>query len=115
MLITDNVTLESVQQAFTTKFPNLKIEFYKKEHEVGEGSADLEKWSTAQTIGEIRTTHQSGDLTIDANLRVADLEQLFHDQYGLNVQVFRKSGGTWLQTTATDDWTLAEQNSRGNN
>jgi hypothetical protein len=26
------------------------------------------------------------------------------------VQVFRKSGKLWIQTTATDQWTLGEQN-----
>jgi hypothetical protein len=29
------------------------------------------------------------------------------------VQVFRQSGRVWLETTRTDDWTLAEQNKQG--
>jgi hypothetical protein len=32
--------------------------------------------------------------------------------FGLDVQVFRKSGNTWLVTTKTDDWTIAEHNKR---
>jgi hypothetical protein len=29
------------------------------------------------------------------------------------VQVFRKSGKVWLETTVTDGWTLEEQNLQG--
>jgi hypothetical protein len=31
----------------------------------------------------------------------------------MNIQVFRRSGMLWLQTSATDDWTLATQELKG--
>ena len=31
------------------------------------------------------------------------------DRFGLHVQVFRRSGKTWLQTIRTDNWTLGQQ------
>jgi hypothetical protein len=31
----------------------------------------------------------------------------------LSVQVFRKSGKSWLETTFTDGWTLKKQNQEG--
>ena len=37
----------------------------------------------------------------------------FGEVYGLGVQVFRKSGNVWLETTVTDSWTLKEQNDQG--
>ena len=43
-------------------------------------------------------------------MKVAELENAFAKSFGFAVQVFRKSGNVWLQTTATDDWTLEEQN-----
>ena len=43
-------------------------------------------------------------------MKVAELENDFSGQFGLQVQVFRKSGEVWLQTTKTDNWTLIEQN-----
>ncbi|MBK6949217.1 MAG: hypothetical protein IPH16_15200 [Haliscomenobacter sp.] len=46
-------------------------------------------------------------------MTVREFEQAFYDTYGLNVQVFRRSGNIWIQTTATDSWTLAEQNRKG--
>jgi hypothetical protein len=44
---------------------------------------------------------------------VQDLEQLIWDAFGLSVQVFRKSGNLWLETTVTDQWSLAYQNEQG--
>jgi len=46
-------------------------------------------------------------------MKVSELEKIFLEDYGLNVQVFRNSGRVWLETTMTDDWTLAEQNRQG--
>jgi hypothetical protein len=46
-------------------------------------------------------------------MTVAELERLFVENFGLNAQVFRRSGTLWLQTSATDNWTLAEQNRKG--
>jgi hypothetical protein len=40
------------------------------------------------------------------------VENAFEEMYGLSVQVFRKSGNTWLQTTTSDSWTLNEQNQK---
>ena len=46
-------------------------------------------------------------------MTVNELEQRFSDVYGLGVQVFRKSGNVWLETTVTDGWTLEQQNKQG--
>ena len=46
-------------------------------------------------------------------MTVTDLEQNFSDVYGLSIQVFRKSGDVWLETTITDGWTLEKQNEQG--
>jgi hypothetical protein len=44
---------------------------------------------------------------------VHELETLFQNRLGLYIQVFRKSGKVWLETTATDDWSLFKQNMEG--
>ena len=111
--ISDNQTIQEPQDQFNEHFPFLKIEFYKKEHEVGQGNLVSSKLDSSKSIGEIRTIHDTGDLSIHGNQKVSTLEQAFHDTYGLNVQVWRKSGEIWLQTTATDEWTLSEQNHTG--
>ena len=52
---------------------------------------------------------KSGDLLIEPTTTVKQLEQIFENEYSLHVQVFRKSGRTWLETSVTDDLTLEEQ------
>jgi hypothetical protein len=113
MLINDDKTLEGIQAEFKAKFPFLKIEFYSGKHESGEGSPAMHQLDPSLTIGEARIKKAEGDFNIDPNMKVSELEGRFADKYGLNVQVFRKSGEIWLQTTATDSWTLADQNRKG--
>ena len=113
MLITDNRTLKQLKEEFAQKFPFLKIEFYKGKHEDGQASHIKEQLDDRQPIGQVRTTHAEGDFHINGRLKVSTFEKRIWDQYGLNVQVFRRSGNLWLQTTATDHWSLTEQNGKG--
>lgn len=113
MIITDKKNIREIQKEFNEKFPYLKIEFYKGEHRSGEGSPIKERLNPEQPIGAIRQVHVEGDLSIDGNLKVSTFENAFLEKYGLNVQVFRKSGNLWMQTTITDEWTLNEQNRKG--
>ena len=113
MIIKDSKTIQATQEEFNNKFPYLKIEFYAHEHKDHEGSPNKDKLEQILTIGQARTKMNEGDLSIHANQKVSTLEQNFHDIYGLNVQVFRKAGNIWLQTTTTDNWTLHKQNEKG--
>jgi hypothetical protein len=113
MVITDSKKLYDIKKEFSEKFPYLKLEFYAKEHKEGEGSVAELKIDGDLTIGAVRATHTEGDLSINGHLKVGTFERMFFEKYGLNVQVFRKSGTIWLQTIKTDEWTLTEQNSRG--
>ena len=113
MLITDDKTLQELKQEFSQKFPFLKIEFYEGHHEDGEASPARQQLNAQQKIGEARTIHTEGELSIDDQMQVGAFEKKFDDLYGLNVQVFRRSGNLWLQTTTTDNWTLSEQNTKG--
>lgn len=113
MKITNNKTITEIQTEFNKIFPNLKIEFYKKPHEQGEGSPIKETLDSEQTIGDVRTNAHTGNLSISGEMKVATLEQKFEEGYGLHVQVMRRSGDVWIQTTSTDEWTLTSQDDRG--
>lgn len=112
MQITDEKKISEIQSEFRAKFPYLKLEFYAQPHTEGGVSAS-NMLDAAKTVGEVRTIHEDGNLSINGNLKVSTLESNFKEMYGLNVQVFRRSRKIWLQTTATDEWTLAEQNRLG--
>ncbi len=113
MIISDHKTLREIKEEFHRYLPHLRIEFYAIPHDSGEGSYSKELLDPDLCIGEVRTLHQEGDLPVDVGMTVAEFEQAMRNKYGLFVQVFRKSGNLWMQTTATDHWTLGEQNRKG--
>lgn len=113
MRISDDKKIRDIQQEFQQLFPYLQIQFYKGKHEEGKPSPAEEQLEHTLSIGEVRNVHDEGELVIKPDMTVADLEDQFWNKYGLNVQVFRRSGNLWLQTTKTDNWTLAEQNRKG--
>jgi hypothetical protein len=111
--ISDERSISGIQEEFNLAFPYLKLEFFRKPHKTGAPSLKKEMKPGDKTIRECRKLHQDGSLTIIPTMTVSELEQRFQEMYGLSVQVFRKSGRVWLETTVTDNWTLYEQNRQG--
>jgi hypothetical protein len=52
-------------------------------------------------------------LTITPQTNIAQLEQDFRDNFDLAVQIFRKAGNTWIETSSTDGWSLERENKAG--
>jgi|LakMenEpi03Aug12_release.lakeMendotaPanAssembly.Ray.scaffolds.fasta_scaffold157339_1 hypothetical protein len=113
IVINKDKKLSSIQQEFQEVFPFLKIEFYQQAHSKGEGSPKQTMLNNELTIAESQNNSLTGTISINGQMQVAELETAFANTFGLSVQVFRKSSHVWLQTSATDDWTLAEQNQKG--
>ena len=113
IIINDHRKIYALQKEFNEMFPYLKLEFFSKPHRVGAPSSKKIMKHPGKTLGECRAIHFKGTLTITPQMTVAELEQNFSDVYGLSVQVFRKSGKAWLETTVTDNWTLEQQNNQG--
>lgn len=111
--ISDTKTLKEIKSEFNAHFPHLKIEFYSTDHEEGEGSMKTAMYDEALTLNSIRKTDTEGDLSINGHQKTSTFEENFFTHFGVSVQVFRKSGKIWLQTTATDEWTLSEQEHKG--
>jgi hypothetical protein len=113
IIINDHRKIFAIQKEFNEAYPFLKIEFFSKPHRSGGASSKKIMKQPGKTIGECRILHNKGALTIMPEMTVAELEQNINDVYGLSVQIFRKSGNAWLETTRTDNWTLQEQNNQG--
>ncbi|WP_341900835.1 MULTISPECIES: hypothetical protein [Fluviicola] len=111
--INDNQTIAQVRDSFNKLFPFLKLEFFSKRHASEQASPMKFLIKKNVTLKECRILHNSGEITVTPDMKVNELEQLLWDEYGLGVQVFRKSGNIWLETVLTDVWTLAEQNAEG--
>jgi hypothetical protein len=113
IVIDDDRKIHVLQEEFSTMFPWLKLEFFSRPHNAGGASPKKEMVPSSRTLGQARTIHDSGTITVTPSMTVTALEQAFREIYGLSVQVFRKSGKSWLETTVTDGWTLEHQNTQG--
>ena len=114
IIIDDNSKLCEIQEEFSMRFPYLKLEFF--EFEPANKKFFLKEnliTDKNKTIGQIRHVHLFGRVSINGHQKVSTLEKHFRENFGINIQVFRKSANTWLQTINTDSWTLTEQNRKG--
>ena len=108
--LNDHRKIFAVQEEFAKLFPNLKIEFFAKPSSAGGASShDLVK-QASKTLGECRTIHTKGLLTLDSVMTIADLKQSLQDNFGLSIRVFRKEDGKWVETTQEGKYSLDDQN-----
>ena len=114
-IINDSIRILDIQESFTKMFPFLKLEFYRKGVHAGSGTIDIKKPNITKdkTLGEVSTIAKNNQITVSPEMTVSELENNIKDKFGLTLQVFRKSGNVWLQTSYTDSWTLEEQNHQG--
>lgn len=109
--ILNNRTVREVQQDFNRQYPFLKLEFYKIEK--SDPSQLIKKYLADFTLLKAAGAAKEGSLEIKDEMKVSELENIFLQQFGLRVQVSRKSGIIWLETTMTDNLTLGKQNEYG--
>jgi len=105
-------TVEDIRNRFNNEYPFLQLEFYEKAHAHYVGSKKSEQMPHLTTLGALNPLLEDADIPTDELISVSDLEESFEDIAGLHVQVFRKSGEQWLQTTSTDDWTLRKHSEK---
>lgn len=113
MTISANTRVQDVFNQFNQLFPFLRLEFYKRPHQDNEGSEIRDQISHETLLGSLNPKLVDKSFVVNPEMTVAEFEKMMSDEFGLNVQVFRKSAGIWLQTTATDGWSLEKQNGKG--
>lgn len=111
--IKDSRLLNEIQKEFNKEFPYLKIEFFESPHKRKEALPKSKMYPSNRQIGSCRRTHDEGPINIEGHDTVAKFEQAMWDNFGLSVQVFRRSGNLWIETSLTDSWTLERQNKEG--
>lgn len=109
--LSKNKTIGEIQKEFNEYFPFLKLGFFTKSHKPYEGNGKANLMSPDSKINSLKKDPIEVEIT--ENMSVNELEQMFKVEFGLNVQVFRKSGKSWLETTITDNWSLKKQNEEG--
>jgi hypothetical protein len=111
--IKDDLKLAALQAEFHNYFQYLKIEFLKRSHKIGEVTAKNLVYDKNKHVRDCRILHVNEDYFFTEKTTVSDFENTLLKVYGLSIQIFRKSGNVWLETSATDSWTLRQQNDEG--
>ncbi len=111
--IAPNSLISDIQKEFNKAFPFLKIEFFNNKSFSRSDFTAQQIIASNRRIGDSQLAIKDGDIQIDDEMKVSELERLFKENFKLAVQVFRKSGNLWLETTMTDNWTLSRQNNHG--
>lgn len=111
--IAPNRLIKDIQKEFNEIFPFLKLEFFKTKSFSRSEFMAHQIIPSNRKIGEGQQEIIDGNIEVNENMKVKDLENIFKDRFRLAAQVFRKSGNLWLETTMTDNWTLQQQNDHG--
>jgi hypothetical protein len=110
LIINEHKSIAEIQREFEHQFPYLKIQFYTYPCDGSEDCMTENLISSEKKIGQIRSKPYSGTLGISGNQKTSSLKKIFRDVYGLNIEIFRRSGVMWMQPINTDNRTIDEQN-----
>ncbi len=114
IIIDNNTTLYEIQKEFTLHFPYLKLKFFHLNNESNNKFSKTNMITDSSiTLMGIGNVYYSGHININEKQKVISLENYLKKKFGINAQVFRKYGNTWLETITTNGLTLAEQNKEG--
>lgn len=111
--INSETKIKEVQKEFSKAYPFLKIEFYKKPHAEKELIHKKFRLNPDKIVSKESTSFKPSEIDIRKNKTVAELENEVYEKLGISMQVSRKSGNIWLETSFTDDRTLEMQNIQG--
>lgn len=111
--VDEETKLSQIAKAFAAQFPYLSLRFFKHAHVPRLVANINDVLDMNSAMHELAPNFRKSQLSFHEQLSVAELEILIKDQLGLNAQVYRKHHENWQQTWATDMWTVAEQNRRG--
>ena len=100
MCIEKGKPIKDIQRAFTEVYPFLKIEI-------------TDKTPSVKVVPGDSFPGNCQHVDISAGRTVAELENDFRNILDLPIQVFRRAGSLWIETSLTHDWTLDQQNKEG--
>jgi hypothetical protein len=104
--INQETSIGEIKSQFQSHFKSVRIEFYHHAHEKGKGSSKDDQIQDHVKLNELVKTPSHIHMEFDKTIKISDLEKIFDQDCGLHIQVFRKYGDSWLQTTLSDHWTL---------
>ena len=110
-----NMTIDQVNHNLHTKFPYLKLVFFKQDNNNEEDNSENRITALYTPLIDIYPNLRNALINLNGNLQVRNLETKINEITGARVQVFRRSGNVWLETLTTDNKTLADLNKIASN
>ncbi len=104
--------VSDIQRQFTARYPFLKIQFHKK-HNGYKHTGREESASPGELFRNLCSSSKTGCVDINNKRSIADVENDFKREYGVDAEILRQSGTLWIETSLTDDWSLEKQNKEG--
>lgn len=106
-----NMTISDIQEVFSRFFPYLSLSFFTQPHDIYQFSPVKYMITEGDTVlARIEANPHSAIIDIVGDMTASDVERLFEREFGLHVQVMRKHGGVWIETTTSDTQSLLKQN-----
>ena len=91
--VSKDKTIAQLQEEFTGVFPYIKLVFFTKPLKAYKGSPAKFLVSDRDVmLGSLEKKPHSGVLYLEPEMPTWQVERLFEEEFGLHVQVFRKSG-----------------------
>lgn len=110
LIIHPEDSIKKVQKEIQKEYPNIKIEFFSKEHKKGKiTNVKFQYFNKDITMASIGLDKEM-TLDLTDETIIWDIEKKFEHLGNLHVQVFRRGGEVWLETSKTDSWTLGKAN-----
>ncbi|MDQ0110222.1 hypothetical protein J2T02_005371 [Chitinophaga terrae (ex Kim and Jung 2007)] len=109
--ISEEAIIGDIQDRFHAFYPNLRLIFYRQPHIKGTYNPEEKEISPETPVEKIRMRCCFGWLDISYYRTALEVEHEFSHIFGLNAQILRKAGNSWLETTDVGHLTLEELNS----
>ncbi len=110
IIINSESKVSDFQKRFTLCYPYLKIEFAKGS-QLSKAQKNL--LDPATCIEKVAAFTEPVIINIAGTVTIAALEEEIFLKFGLNIQVYRKSGKIWNVISITNSWNLESQNNAG--
>lgn len=99
-------SIGDLKKQFNQNFDSVRVEFYRHGHKDRSASAKEDQLKDDVVLKDLINTGKTIHVEFDRTIKISELEQIFEQDFGLHIQIFRKYGDAWLQTTLSDHWTL---------
>ncbi len=101
--------LEELQDAFASRYPFLKIEFFELDKHTNQPKTH--QLDAGTKLSKLPVESRETCINISSNRTIAEVTAEFLKKLGVTIKVSRKSGKVWNVITVTESWTLKTQNS----